>query len=321
MITTISVGSGILGYRLEAEKAYCEVIVKRVKAGHEPAQDGRDAKLSPSRQRNLARYNLDESLKARNEREIYSNILHYYHLVKNYCQQQTWQDQRAELRQERLRLNLSRSTARAINLAVRWATYDQHLFAALQQDHFSLTAASRRGLSQWQRALAIPNRRVPPAELLRSARKVNYTRLWRRLNERDWQAANYETHDCLLAASGEQDRSLQLIDVERIADVDLQTIDSLWEKHSIDSNGVSRFSFSIQLKLWQAASKNGSVDVEEFSKRVGWRRIHSWINYEALDYSLEAERGHLPALPYMGWWCWVGGMAAIMNRIKLINEN
>jgi hypothetical protein len=321
MVTVISVSSGLLGYRLEAEKAYCEVIVEQIREGQELAQDARDVKLAPIRRQNLAQYDLDASVKVKNEREIYSNLLRYYQQVRDFCQQQIWHIYRARLRQERLRLNLSRSTARAINLMVRWAIYDQQLFVALQQDHFSLTTASRRELSQWQRALAIPNRRIPPAELLRSGRKVNYIRLWRRLNEQGWLAANHETHQCLLAASGQQGKSLQLIDVERIADIDLKTIDFLWRQHSIDRSGVTRFGFSIQLEIWQAAIKNGSVDVEEFSKQVGWRRIHSWINHESLDYSLDAERGHLPALPYMGWWCWVGGMEAVMNRMKQIHTD
>ncbi|WNZ21848.1 GUN4 domain-containing protein [Leptolyngbya sp. NK1-12] len=323
MATVISTGSGILGYRLEAETAYCEALVERLKTGHAPFQDAKDWKLSQRWHQRLVNYTLDESTKTRVEQEVYKNILFYYQQVEETCKQRTWQTSRPQLRQVRIRLNLSRRTARAINLVVRWTIFDQQLFAALQRENFplALTPASQQQLRQWQAALVIPNRRIPPVQMLRSGRNANYTRLWRRLNERDWQAANHETHECLLTASGQQGKTLQLIDVARIPKQDLQTIDQLWIQFSTDQQGIPQFGLSVQSRIWQQVRAAKKENLEIFARLVGWYRINSWINYESLDYSLAAEPGHLPALPYMGWWCWVGGMQALMGRMSVIAQN
>lgn len=112
---------------------------------------------------------------------------------------------------------------------------------------------------------------------------------------------------------------------------DLQTIDSFWY---ILSGG--RFGFSVQTQIWAIVFENihpadrdaYGQGVEDFGEIVGWRRNNIWIDYDSVifawspetTFSIENARyGHLPFFPRMGWWHWVGGMEAIVNRLNCCN--
>jgi hypothetical protein len=96
---------------------------------------------------------------------------------------------------------------------------------------------------------------------------------------------------------------------------DLQTIDEFWTTHS-----AGQFGFSVQSEIWRVVYG----DVEQFGRIVGWRSNNSWVDYETnifaaqpdSAYSLNnAPYGHLPVFPLTGWWCWMGGMKSIVDRL------
>lgn len=109
-------------------------------------------------------------------------------------------------------------------------------------------------------------------------------------------------------------------DIENFPCADLQTIDRLWFKFS-----QGRFGFTIQKFLWEEESQG---NLEKFGERVGWRTNNTWIDYDAAIFSVtdydailfsteEAPAGHLPIMPMVGWWCWMGGMKTIIDRLDL----
>lgn len=305
-------------YQLAVEKIDCQEIVDRIRQGQDPMQINQ-SRLSDSRQKTLdqlaVRLGIDKNLKLRTEQELRANLMTYLRQVHEICQRRRWWEDQAALAKLLLKLNLAEQTVKPIHFAVRCEQYDQKLAAMMQQYDLTLSPLAQDELQQFQLDLDLPQALIPPYQMLRSARKdnyIHYIRLWRRLVlEKDWQAANQQTHDCLVAASGRQKQELHLIDVERIPLIDLQTIDRLWCEASRDGSGQPRFGLSVQAKIWQQVRHNS----EEFSRQVDWRRIHSWISYDQIDFSVEAAPGHLPVFPYMGWWCWVGGMAALMARV------
>lgn len=140
-----------------------------------------------------------------------------------------------------------------------------------------------------------------------------------------------ELFKLLLLGWQEQDWHLIRGDIDLCPCQDLQTIDDFWR---ILSSG--RFGFSVQSRIWEMVFKNiprGNRDaygqaVEDFGEIVDWRRNNAWIDYDAVifawkpepSFSIENARyGHLPFFPRMGWWHWVGGMEAIINRLGCCN--
>jgi hypothetical protein len=100
---------------------------------------------------------------------------------------------------------------------------------------------------------------------------------------------------------------------------DLQTIDEFWTTHS-----AGKFGFSVQSHIWHVVEG----DVEQFGQLVGWRSNNSWVDYERnifatrpdSGYSLNsAPYGHLPVFPLTGWWCWMGGMKKLIERLNCCN--
>jgi GUN4-like len=313
-----TVAGSLQQYQSAVEKIYSQEIVERIRQGQDLAQM-LQARLSDARQKALdqlaLRLSIGKTLKLRTEQELRANLLTYLRQVDDVCSQWRWWDEQPHLTKLILRLNLTEQTVRLIHFAVRCEQYDQKLFAAVQQYGLALPPLALDELRQLQLDLDLSQVAIPPYQTLQTSRKANYIhylRLWRRLVlEKDWQAANQQTHTCLVAASGRQKQELHLIDVERIPLIDLQTIDHLWCTASRDSSGEPRFGLSVQAEIWQQVNRKP----EAFSRRVDWQRIHSWISYDQVEFSLDAVRGHLPVFPYMGWWCWVGGMAALMERV------
>lgn len=323
--TPVTSSNALQEYRLVVEQEYCKVIVNLTASTLEQLQVGQliDQGLSNARRTAIddqfSRYNLHSTDKFKVELEVCHSLLYYLQEVRHIQKQQIMLVGRAILEHERTRLGLSQKTAEAINALILAKTspnplvsdphkleqYDQHLLQAMQRDGSLLKETTQAELKLLQLVLGIADRDIPPAEKLQSAKGINYIRLWRLLKKQDWKAANEETHQRLVEAGGQEQRDLRLIDVERIPLIDLKTIDCLWSEFS-----NNRFGFSAQLSIWETATP----DLDAFGKQVDWRRNNSWIGYDFIDFSLSAARGHLPAFQHMGWWCWVGGMAAILRR-------
>lgn len=305
-------------YQLAVEKNYAQELVERIRQGQDLTQLGQ-YRLSDLRQKALdqlaLRLEIENVLKVKTEQELRGNLLTYLRQVNETCNRRRWWEERVKLARLAFRLSLTDQLVKPVHLALRCEQYDQTLSAAVLQYGLSLPPLAQDELHQLQIDLDLPDTAVPPHAKLQINRKENYihyVRLWRRLMlEKDWQAANQQTHDCLVESSGRQKQELHLIDVERIPLIDLRTIDRMWRAASRDSLGQPRFGFSVQAEIWQQVN----CKPEAFSRKVDWQRIHSWISFDQVEFSLDAVRGHLPVFPYMGWWCWVGGMAALMDRV------
>lgn len=200
-----------------------------------------------------------------------------------------------------------------VKSAQKWEQYYQLLFTAIQQNGVPLPDKKQAQLKLLQLQLGMPDSEVPAAEQLQSKRGVSYISLWQLLKQGNWYAANEETRCCLVKAGGQQDSDLQLIDVSRIDVVDLQTIDALWSEFS-----NRRFGFKKQREIWEGIDPQ-LEDLEALGRQLDWRRNNSWINYESADFSKDAVPGHLPIFPHIGWWCWVGGMKAILEQFPAEN--
>jgi hypothetical protein len=121
--------------------------------------------------------------------------------------------------------------------------------------------------------------------------------------------------DALIRGWKEQGWHLTRRDINFCPCRDLQTIDEFWTTQS-----AGQFGFSVQSHLWNMIEG----DVEKFGQLVGWRSNNSWVDYEKnifvakpdSSYSLNnAPYGHLPVFPLTGWWCWMGGMKMLMERL------
>lgn len=319
-------------YRLAVEQEYCATIVRLLRSGQEQLQieslirEGLPSASRDTLDSRLGRYTLDSKFTSIDrftiELEVCHSLLYYLQAAKHIRHQGISLVGQAILDHERARLDLSQQTADQINSVVfatasprrsasdprKLAQYDQHLFTAIRQDGIPLKETTQAELKLLQRVLEIADSDIPPPEKLRSAKGIDYIRLWRLLKQQNWKAANAETHQRLVEAGGQQVRDLELIDVERIPTVDLRTIDTLWREHSKE-----RFGFKVQLGLWQTVQPN----LEALGKSLDWRRNNSWISYDFIDFSSHAAHGHLPAMPHLGWWCWVGGMAKLMARVEV----
>lgn len=264
------------------------------------------------------------------ELEVCHRLLCYLHRVIHLHNQGIRLVRQAILEQERLMLDLKPESAKALNeiidqlveqeppisapdpkeLKQKLQQYDQHLFQAIQREGTALSAKTLAELKLLQVVYGIADEEIPAPEvlpLLQSERKINYIRLWRKLKQQQWRAANEETHRCLVKADGRENIEPDLLDMKRIPLVDLQSIDALWRKFS-----NQRFGFSVQLEVMQKVEQN----LEYFGEAVDWRRNNSWINYEFVDFSAKAVPGHLPVFPgIIGWWVWHDGkLRSLLER-------
>lgn len=158
-----------------------------------------------------------------------------------------------------------------------------------------------------------------------SEHRLDYTHLQERLLDRDWQAADEETHRMMLQACGRSSGYLHPDDLRHFPCRDLYTIDYLWQHHS---NG--QFGFSVQKDIWQSVGGSTSGNYEDwdrlaksrarwrvntpwhrFGNRVGWRAKEAWIPHSQLIFSLDAPRGHLPS------WPGKGPIAALFARLEV----
>ncbi|MEM9506049.1 MAG: GUN4 domain-containing protein, partial [Cyanobacteria bacterium P01_E01_bin.35] len=130
---------------------------------------------------------------------------------------------------------------------------------------------------------------------LRSARGVDYTKLYDLLKQKQWQEADEETAKLMLQAANRENSDLRIYDIENFPCEDLRTINNLWLQHS-----NSKFGFSVQDDIYVGlgASRESESQVwEQFGYLVGWRRGKHWREYEELTFDLNlAPQGHLPTV-------------------------
>ena len=129
------------------------------------------------------------------------------------------------------------------------------------------------------------------------SRQVDYVELEHLLSTNQWQAANQETINLMLHASGKEvDDSLYLEDVEAIPSEDLVTVDKLWR----DFSG-GRFGFSIQASIWRKIE--GIKDCESDAAEETCSRFYEFVGWwNDINFTNPSLHGHLPA-----WFLGCGG--------------
>ncbi len=169
-------------------------------------------------------------------------------------------------------------------------------------------------------ALEAINPPPPAAKTQAIAIKPDYTKLQRLLAARKWKEADLETEIVMLqVARTDKDDWLNLELMHKFPWEDLRQINQMWLYYS-----SRRFGFSIQKQIWQELG--GQVDYQterSLGDRVGWRVNNSWLNYDDLNFCLDAPPGHLPARGsalwargsvFFGWAWWVFFDKAILSR-------
>jgi hypothetical protein len=165
------------------------------------------------------------------------------------------------------------------------------------------SASAKAPLSKPPPTKSAAPKRAPtpePTELL-SARKIDYNQLQELLKAADWEAADQMTARLILKAAGrEAAGGLQAIQTRQLPCQDLRTVDQLWRYHSAD-----RFGFGVQAAIWKRQIPGkGYEKVPKFEAAVGWHK-------RTVNYSKQAQRGHLPLRPtgdggtpeaWGGWW-------------------
>ncbi|OKH47931.1 hypothetical protein NIES2101_22945 [Calothrix sp. HK-06] len=139
---------------------------------------------------------------------------------------------------------------------------------------------------------------------------ANYQKLHDLLKSGKWQEANNETTRILLDLA-HQNIYLKPEDINNLASEDIYTIDGLWVKYS-----GGRFGFSVQKQIWETLKSTkpndyvlamviGKDNVKfgetgiDFANRVGWRLKDNWLDYDYLNFSLDAATGHLPFFSFI----------------------
>lgn len=119
---------------------------------------------------------------------------------------------------------------------------------------------------------------------------INYSNLNYLLQQKLWKEADKETARIMLAIM--EKISWKVVtkhDMNYFPCEDLTIIDRLWKKHS-----NNHFGLSIQRDIWQSIPGMDVLDL--FGDRVGWRDNGKWLNYDQLNFTLNAPKGHLPIL-------------------------
>jgi len=123
-----------------------------------------------------------------------------------------------------------------------------------------------------------------------SERGIDYTILRDLLSQGDFKAADAETRKLLIKLGGEAAEKrgwLYFAEVRKIPEVDMTTIDNLWQAFS-----QGRFGYSAQRKIWRQCREQ----FDKFAEQVSWF-TGKWENRNWPDeflYNVEAPVGHLP---------------------------
>ena len=150
----------------------------------------------------------------------------------------------------------------------------------------------------------------------KAKRKIgrHYQKLHKLLGEAKWKEADLETAQLILKAVGRLEQGwVDSIHVDNFPCEALDMIDRLWAHHS-----QGRFGFSVQIGIYQEIAGNETFNSSKwkaFGDRVGWRNRGKWLDYDNINFSPMAPKGHLPMLGY-GLWGFKGWVIAIANRLK-----
>ena len=129
---------------------------------------------------------------------------------------------------------------------------------------------------------------------------VDYRKLESLLAAQKWQEADRETAAIMLWLSDQEAKGLlALEDIQNFPKLDLYTLDHLWVSYS-----QGRFGLSRQNQIWQSIGGTENAKYEiwyRFCEEVGWRVKDAWIEYDEMQFNLNAPNGHLPFLAIGGY--------------------
>lgn len=135
----------------------------------------------------------------------------------------------------------------------------------------------------------------------------DYASLKEFLTVGNWQEADRETSAIVRRLTGTaRVRDINKKDIETFPCTDLQELDRLWKYYS-----NNRFGFSIQKDIWISLDGILYYDARnywkfaetyiKFAERIGWAKKFwfadsRWLKYKDLNFSIDAPKGHLPAI-------------------------
>ena len=124
--------------------------------------------------------------------------------------------------------------------------------------------------------------------LVSHASGMDYRNLQQLLSAQNWQDADKETYAIMLKISERENVCwLDDGDIRKFPRYDLRIINQLWVRYS-----DGKFGFSIQKQILQ--------NHKQFTARCGWIENlakNELIKYEDYNFTLDANRGHLPSTP------------------------
>jgi serine/threonine protein kinase/O-acetyl-ADP-ribose deacetylase (regulator of RNase III) len=129
--------------------------------------------------------------------------------------------------------------------------------------------------------------------------KVSYQQLINVLAVGDWKKADHETYRIILKSAGREESGfLRASDIKKISCKDLEILNELWLKYS-----QGKFGFRVQQEIWKKiiCKEKAYEELErDFGDYVRWRINGKWINYDDLNFNLEAGKGYLPRRCFWG---------------------
>ncbi|MGF1603732.1 MAG: GUN4 domain-containing protein [Thermosynechococcaceae cyanobacterium] len=139
--------------------------------------------------------------------------------------------------------------------------------------------------------VAVP---VKPQILLHSEVGLDYQRLQDLLMDQNYREADQETWHLMLQATERQaEGCLDLRSLRQFPQVDLTTIDQLWQGLS-----QGRFGFTVQKQIYQSLGGKAIFNYPvwaAFGQQMGWLSAGQWLHYGDLNFSPQAPRGSFPA--------------------------
>jgi uncharacterized caspase-like protein len=179
----------------------------------------------------------------------------------------------------------------------------EHQEADKGYERVILRSQSGQGVDSSKQGIALPQvtpaPALPPEDNLSSERGIDYTRLQDLLKTRQWEEADRETYELMIQAVGKDiEGRFSSNDMLNFPRKDLETVDTLWGKHS-----DNRFGFSIQKRIYK--NLGGAVDGkhpegdiwEEFCIKIGWMQNQRGNHYTKLNYEKQNFTvGELPRL-------------------------
>lgn len=187
-------------------------------------------------------------------------------------------------------------------------------------NRFSSAAAVLEVLNRKSSIIASPS-----GEVSETNSGGDYASLKEFLTVGNWQEADRETSAIVRRLTGTtRVRDINKKDIETFPCADLQELDRLWMYYS-----NNRFGFSVQKDIWISLDGILYYDARnywkfaetyiKFAERIGWAKKSwfadsRWLKYKDLNFSIDAPRGHLPAVFH-----WHGHeiMDALFLRLKV----